>query len=206
MKDQEVQVRTTSLEAQETATSRRSELKAKIRRLFLNFWIWELLSLCLSVTAMASIASVLLVYDDGPLPLWRYGLTLNGIISFLAGIAKASMILPVAQAIGQLKWRHYWHRQNPVIDFQRFDRATRGPLGCLQLLLQPARGNVALMGALITVAALVLEPSVQLILTYPSRMVAIGTATLPRLQYYRDVQERELGGSIRESRFACQTD
>ena len=46
---------------------------------------------------------VLLKFNNKPMPTMAYGLTFNGIISILAVLAKSSMILPVAETIGQLK-------------------------------------------------------------------------------------------------------
>lgn len=41
----------------------------------------------------------------------------------LAGVAKASVILPIAEAISQLKWCWFWGRQRSVVDFEIFDGA-----------------------------------------------------------------------------------
>jgi len=61
------------------------------------------------------------------MPHWSYGLTFNGVISTLAVLAKSSMILPVAEALGQLKWCWFWTKKRRIMDFEQFDRASRGP-------------------------------------------------------------------------------
>jgi hypothetical protein len=65
-------------------------IKTYVRRTSLEFWIWELLSLLVSLTCVGAIIILLAHFDDKPLPNWSYGLTLNGIISILSGIAKSS--------------------------------------------------------------------------------------------------------------------
>ena len=98
-----------------------------LKRISLNLWLWELLGLLTSIACVGAILVVLGKYEGQPVPEWRFGLTVNGLISVLAVVAKASMILPIAEAISQLKWHWYWSRERPVLDFERFDSASRGP-------------------------------------------------------------------------------
>ena len=162
------------------------DLRPRLRQLSIDLWIWEVGSLLLSTTCVGAIIAVLLRYDGKPLPRWDYGLTINGVISVLAVIAKASMILPIAEAISQLKWHWYWKHRRPVLDFQFLDAASRGPWGCLMLLCRPRQWNVASIGALITVGALLMEPSLQLIPSYYSRLSKSGTSSVARSVYYKD--------------------
>jgi hypothetical protein len=94
--------------------------------LSVNLWIWKISSLLVSTCCVGAIIVILLKYDNKPLPTWNYGLTISGIISVLPVVAKASMILPIAEAISQLKWRWYWEQYRPIMDFQVFDAASRG--------------------------------------------------------------------------------
>lgn len=82
----------------------------------------------LCVSCITAIVAILLECDGKQTPQWNYGLTINGVISVLAGIAKASMILPIAESISQLKWHWFWRgRMRPAMDFEYFDVASRGP-------------------------------------------------------------------------------
>lgn len=128
----------------------------------------------------------MLKYDNKPLPTWSYGLTINGVISILAVVAKASMILPIAEAISQLKWHWYWGRPRPIMDFQVFDAASRGPWGCIQLLCRPKQVSLATVGAFLTLATLFMEPSLQLIPAYVPRLVESGRSSVPRSFFYED--------------------
>lgn len=161
--------------------------KQRIRQICLHLWIWELLSLLVCVSCVGTIIIILLRYDDRPLPTWSFGLTINGVISVLAGVAKASMILPVAECISQLKWYWFWNGSpRPLIDFQFLDAASRGPWGCLLLLFRPRQWSTSSVGAMITVAALLMEPSLQFIPSYPSRMVGKSSASLQRSIDFKD--------------------
>ena len=63
------------------------------------------------------------------------GITLNAYVSVLAAISKAALILPVSEAIGQLKWN--WFQNEAVLwDFQLYDAAARRPWGAVMLLLK----------------------------------------------------------------------
>ena len=161
-------------------------LKRRLGQLSVDLWIWELGSLLLCTMCVGAIIAILLRYDNQPLPSWSFGLTINGVISVLAVIAKASMILPIAEAISQLKWHWYWRHHRPILDFQYLDAASRGPWGCLMLLCRPRQWSVSSIGALITVAALLMEPSLQLIPSYYAHPAKSGSALIPRSVYYKD--------------------
>jgi hypothetical protein len=104
-----------------------------INRVLTDWWWWELFSWLISFLATGAIVLVLLLYSEQPLPNWPLGFTINAYISVLAAFAKAAMILPVSEAIGQLKW--VWFKKEAKLkDFFTFDLASRGPWGSLALL------------------------------------------------------------------------
>ena len=72
-------------------------------RITTDWWWWELLSCFISTICVGAIVIVLILYSEQPLPHWPLGITLNTYISVLAGLAKVTFMLPVAEAIGQLK-------------------------------------------------------------------------------------------------------
>ncbi|KAH7349095.1 hypothetical protein BKA66DRAFT_293491, partial [Pyrenochaeta sp. MPI-SDFR-AT-0127] len=101
------------------------------------------------------------------------GITLNAYIAVLAAVSKAALILPVSEAIGQLKW--IWFQQDAALwDFQLYDSASRGPWGSFMLLLRTRCKHLVSLGALITVLALAFEPFFQQIVAYPERITAVG--------------------------------
>jgi hypothetical protein len=55
------------------------------------------------------------------------------ILAFMSTVMRATMLLPVATAIGQLKWS--WFRSpRRLVDMERFDDAARGFFGSAKLL------------------------------------------------------------------------
>lgn len=78
----------------------------------------------------------LYTFDGRPPPKWADGITLNTFIALFSSIAKLALMIPVIEGLGQLKW--LWFASNPrtLEDFQLFDQATRGGLGCIKLLLK----------------------------------------------------------------------
>ncbi|KAF7195354.1 hypothetical protein HII31_03246 [Pseudocercospora fuligena] len=107
------------------------------------------------------------------------------------------MILPIAEAISQLKWHWYWGRERPILDFERFDSASRGPWGSLMLLCSPRSWNLAALGAALTLAAIVLEPSLQQIPTYPlSRVLSPDKAYTSRAMHFDDVDKDGNGNTM----------
>jgi hypothetical protein len=75
-------------------------------------WLMELISWIISAICMAAIIVVLCFYQNQPLPRWPLGLTLNAYISVLAKIASAALLLPVSEALGQLKWNWFQIKKN----------------------------------------------------------------------------------------------
>ncbi|PSN64329.1 hypothetical protein BS50DRAFT_498919 [Corynespora cassiicola Philippines] len=159
------------------------------QRTITDWWWWELLSWIVSFSAVAAIIGVLLYYDgkkqpDHVLP----GITLNAYVAIFAAIAKAAMILPISEAIGQLKWL-WFNRGSRIWDFQTFDSASRGPWGSLILLGTTKCKHLVSLGACITVLALAFEPFFQQIVTFPTRKSARFDATMPIANVYRTVDE-----------------
>jgi hypothetical protein len=76
-----------------------------------------------------------LVQEDS-LSSWHSVISLNALISTLATISKASLMLAVAACISQLKWLYFESAPHRIQDIQIFDNASRGPLGALNLLMR----------------------------------------------------------------------
>ncbi|KAF2723535.1 hypothetical protein K431DRAFT_344753 [Polychaeton citri CBS 116435] len=145
-------------------------------------WRWELLSLSISLACILATIALLSNYDGKEVPSW-HGFTLNCVVSVLAVVPKAALILPVAEALSQLKWHWFWEQDQPrpVSDFDWYDNASRGPWGSFLLLLtRPCLWHASSLGAIITVAALALEPSLQQVPSFYPRLVStIGEALIP---------------------------
>lgn len=148
-----------------------------IDRVITDWWWWELLSWHVSAICIGAIVIVLIVYSEQPLPHWPLGITLNAYISVLAALAKAALMLPVAEAIGQLKWI-WFRRKSKLMDFFTFDSASRGPWGSLMLLGSTRCRHLASLGAAITILALAFETFFQQIVSYPERPIVLGNGSI----------------------------
>ena len=104
-------------------------------RVVTDWWWWELLSWLVSFSCASAIVGVLWFYDGKRQPdSVVVGITLNTYVAMFAAVSKAALILPVSEAIGQLKW--IWFQQEATLwDFHLFDSASRGPWGSFVLVL-----------------------------------------------------------------------
>ncbi|RAR16510.1 hypothetical protein DDE83_000075 [Stemphylium lycopersici] len=136
-------------------------------------WILEIVSWLISAICMISIIAVLVVLKDKPSYKWPFdnlGLTLNAFVSILSRIAGAALLLPVAEALGQLKWSWFVKGDSKKMwDFEMFDNASRGPWGAFLLLIHTKGRTVAALGALVTIFALALDPFFQQVVDFPER-------------------------------------
>jgi hypothetical protein len=136
-------------------------------------WILEIVSWLISAICMGAIIAVLIVLRDQPADKWpftRIGFTLNAFVSVLSRIAGAALLLPVAEALGQLKWSWFIKGDSKKMwDFEMFDNASRGPWGALLLLIHTKGKTVAALGALVTIFALALDPFFQQLVSFPEK-------------------------------------
>ncbi|KAK8076328.1 hypothetical protein PG994_003600 [Apiospora phragmitis] len=95
-----------------------------------------------------------------PLPDWKYGITLNALVSVMSSVLKAAAVLPLAGGISQTKW--LWYKEpRPLKEMETFDDASRGPWGALLLMLDFRPHYVASFGALLTLVAMAVDPFTQ---------------------------------------------
>jgi len=152
-------------------------------------WLLELLSWIFSAICMAAIIGVLIYYKDDPLSNWtladRTGVTLNAYISVLSKMAGAALILPVSEALGQLKWSWFQQNSKRMWDFEIFDNASRGPWGSMLLLLRTKGKALAALGAMITLCMMALDPFFQQVVNFPDRWALQDTPSkIPRTVRY----------------------
>ena len=101
-------------------------------------WRAELGAWLFSFGCTVAIFLVLNRYNGQATPEWHYGLTLNTLTALLVTIARVSLSVPIVEGISQLKWLWYTsHEPRSMMDFQHFDNASRGFLGCIFFLARP---------------------------------------------------------------------
>jgi len=93
------------------------------------------------------------------------------------------MLVAVNESISQLKW--LWFREPRLLrDMQVFDDASRGPIGAARLIFRTNVVRLAALGGLVVVVSLLMDPFTQQIVSYPSRSVQAGTASVGRALAY----------------------
>ncbi|EXJ95578.1 hypothetical protein A1O1_00700 [Capronia coronata CBS 617.96] len=166
-------------------------------RLSLDNWAWEIGASILCLCILAAIAGVLFGYNGRTVPDLPDGLTLNAIISFLATLAKATLMVVLAAAIRQEKWLWFVDEPRPLSTVDAFEEASRGPLGSLMLLLS-RRGSIrAFVAATVTILTLGFEPFIQQLIVIDVRNVPIdsATASIRTPTSYNESVVGNLGGS-----------
>jgi hypothetical protein len=164
-------------------------------------WLLEIVSWLISAVCMGAIIAVLVVLKDKPSSKWPFdsiGLTLNAFVSVLSRIAGAALLLPVAEALGQLKWSWFIRGDSKKMwDFEMFDNASRGPWGAFLLLIHTKGKTIAALGALVTIFALALDPFFQQVVSFPTRWTLLETnSSIARVVRYEPVYHSDYENGI----------
>ncbi|KAJ4332624.1 hypothetical protein N0V87_008252 [Didymella glomerata] len=152
-------------------------------------WLLEILSWLFSAICMGAVVGVLIYLKDDSLSKWTIAekthLTLNAYISILSKMAGAALILPVSEALGQLKWSWFLEHSKQMWDFEIFDNASRGPWGSFLLLIRTKGRALAALGALIMLCSLALDPFFQQVVDFPERWTLQNvTSAIPKVFEY----------------------
>ena len=117
-------------ESRSPASRRKSTIFPRFMRGWWQEFAWELLS----IGSFIALVVLLRHYNDKSLPEMTLGVTLNTIVAILSTTCRAAFIVPVMEAVAQLKWIWFKKRPRPLRDFEIFDNASRGPGGSLLLM------------------------------------------------------------------------
>lgn len=114
--------------------NRKDRIRNWFTHWFVEWWLLEIASWLFSAACMITIAAVLAHYDGKPLPNWSIDISMNAFISIFSGFAKSALLLPTAEALGQLKWDWFRKGEKSMMDFEVMDGASRGAIGSAVLL------------------------------------------------------------------------
>ncbi|KAF5597648.1 hypothetical protein FPCIR_3532 [Fusarium pseudocircinatum] len=148
--------------------------------LFLAQWGLEITVLALSLIAFGLMIYLLYYSADEPISKWNTTyISLNTAVSILAGTSRACLAFAISMCLFQGKWNWLSGAAQPLVDFDRFDAASRGAWGSLRLLRSfIRRPHWTSMGALTAIALLAFEPFTQAVLAIEGKEV-----TLEQLEY-----------------------
>jgi hypothetical protein len=148
-------------------------------------WLLEIISWWISALCMGAIIGLSVHYRDGRIPNWPGNLTLNALIAILSKVSGAALLLPVSEALGQLKWSWFQDDSKKMWDFEIFDNASRGPWGSILLLIRTKGRALAALGALVTLFSLALDPFFQQVIDFPERWtLQKSNSSIPRIVHY----------------------
>ncbi|KAF3006856.1 hypothetical protein E8E13_010804 [Curvularia kusanoi] len=133
----------------------------------LKRWLFEILSWTASAASMGAIVGILLYCKDRPLNQRTIALAAYNVLS---KFASAALILPISEAIGQLKWTWFHGSESrDIYDFEVFDKASRGAWGSFLLLFRIKGRSLAALGAILTLLLLATDTFFQQVTDYPNR-------------------------------------
>ncbi|KAL2204638.1 hypothetical protein CC79DRAFT_915891 [Sarocladium strictum] len=131
-------------------------------------WLWEILALLLAIGLMIAKIVLLSQFQGKELPEWPLSINLSTLLAIFSIIQRASLLLILAEIMGQAKWIWFAERDRPLFHLETFNGAGRSTLGALQLflagLVNRAKFTVKsliLTAALITVLSFTIGPLTQ---------------------------------------------
>jgi hypothetical protein len=156
--------------------------------IFLREWWMETSACFIVIASLCAIVGIVSYHNGQPLPDWKHGFTINSMISIFLTLMKSGMGLVVAQGLAHLKWT-WFDDARPLQDLETYDAATKGPLGALMLLWTVrTRHIITAVGAIVTVAALAIDPAVQALVKYYDCAAPVNAiAAMPRAQVYEEL-------------------
>ncbi|KAF5636738.1 uncharacterized protein FTJAE_5934 [Fusarium tjaetaba] len=154
-------------------TSAEEDITSSKWVLFLAQWGLEIVALALSLIAFGLMIYLLCHSADEPISKWnKTYISLNTAVSILAGTSRACLAFSISMCLSQGKWNWLNGAAQPLVDFDRFDAASRGAWGSLRLLQSCIRRpHWTLIGALTAIALLAFEPFTQAVLAIEGKEV-----------------------------------
>ena len=107
----------------------------------LRWWLPEILASILSLISFISLVVLIWHYQGQSLDGLRLpgSLTLNGLVSIIATINRAALMIPVGSIMSQEVWLWLSKRRGRLADLELSDEASRGAWGSAKFLLQPRK-------------------------------------------------------------------
>ncbi|CAO2657021.1 Nn.00g058240.m01.CDS01 [Neocucurbitaria sp. VM-36] len=150
-------------------------------------WKWEFAASIGSFAFLVAMVIVLAVYDGKEIFIW-HSITLNAVIAVLSTISRALLLFALGESISQWKWLAFSKSSRPLLDMERIDSASRGPLGGVQWLWfsKWKQRSLLQLGALVTILALAVDPFSQQLIQHGQKLKSSNDAstTIARAQRY----------------------
>lgn len=151
-------------------------------------WMLEIASLWTSIALLVGLAILFRVWNGKFTAKWTARLSFTAIVAIMSKASQATLMIPVGSSMSQLGWMHF-RQPEAVIDFQRFDEATRTPLGNFRLLFA-APTWWAVLSLLIVIPGLGFEAALQQCLG------TVAPTDIPILALIYDLDRFASGGGV----------
>lgn len=125
-----------------------------------RYWLWEIVSLAITVMLLAAIIALLCHYEGQQVPRWPFSINLNTLIALLSTILRTTMLVSAAEVISQAKWI-WFSEPRPLSHLQDFESASRSVTGSFKLLFNAPQASLATVAALVTISSLAIGPFTQ---------------------------------------------
>lgn len=165
-------VDTDEIELNPTSESTRKRSYVRHGTFSTHGWGLELLSSFTTLLLFSGMVAIFCSMRNKPYREWPLSISINTIIAIMSTACTAAMMHNVSAFIGQLKWLHFRRSSQSVYDVERFDEASRGPLGAI-LLICRLPWNLATLGAFITILRLGFSPLSQAVVSLEPKMVDV---------------------------------
>ncbi|KAJ3463868.1 hypothetical protein MRS44_008654 [Fusarium solani] len=133
------------------------------------------------LTSLGALVALLSISDGQPVSTWA-GLSPSAIVSILAGTSRASLAFVISTCLSQGKWNWAGKFVEPLIDFDRFDAASRDAWGSIRLLRSMIRHpHWASVGAFTVIVLLAYEPFIQAVLAFKDVSVVLDNSKYNQL-------------------------
>ncbi|KAG9494984.1 hypothetical protein J7337_013213 [Fusarium musae] len=159
----------------ELSSTRESSRKGKYVRhatFSTHGWGLELLTSFTTLVLFAGMVAIFCSMRDKPYSEWPLSISISTTIAILSTGCTAAMMHNISAFIGQLKWLYFKRSSQTVYNVERFDEASRGPLGAI-LLIFKVPWNLATLGAFITILRLGFSPLSQAVVSLEPRVVDV---------------------------------
>lgn len=129
-------------------------------KLLSSTWFIEVITICISFVCIAALVVILMHFQNRLLSEWSFFISFNAVVAIIITAAKTTLLATITKCLSQEKWIHFNNKAHPLQDLDTIDKASRGPLGSLQMLIKTSWG-LASVSAIVIISSLFTDIFVQ---------------------------------------------
>lgn len=163
-------------------------------------WWMEVLTIFISTGFMIGLIATLASFQNRLQSEWTFFISINAVVAIVITAARATLLATVSVCLSQEKWNHFNNRARRLQDLNIIDRASRGPLGSIQMLFSISWGW-ATVSAVIMILSLATDSFVQQVVSFePGTIYAHqnGSAIFGHAVSYSGGQNFDRGSAVHD--------